>query len=77
MLLLSARLSEESQLFIKWIAEHYITNQKDNLEQAGEISLGIPAPCKSLKCHSDQVTYSNEETLLRTAEIMTLKLNTR
>lgn len=55
MMLLSASLSEESQLFLKRIAEHYITNQKVNLEQAEVISLGILAPW--LKCHSDQVTY--------------------
>lgn len=39
MMLLSAPLSEKSQLFIKHIAEHYITNWKHNFEQAWEIRL--------------------------------------
>lgn len=60
MLLLSARLSEESQLYINHKAEHYLTNQKHNLEYENHLN----------------ATMTKLHKLLRTAQIMVWKLNT-
>lgn len=54
MLLLSARLSEESQLYINHKAEHYLTNQKHNLEYENHLN----------------ATMTKLHKLLRTAQIM-------